>query len=134
MLTERLAVLCDSLESIDFSPTAAAQARHRCALLPNVSVCCASILDPIPVDGLDLLVLSEIGYYFSADAWRALAFAMIDALQGGSILLAAHWLGNSEDHCISGDQVHDILLSHSALKIEHSERHHTFRLDRLVKI
>lgn len=133
VLTERLARLCDSLDAIDFSPTAVAQAQKCCALLPNVRVSCASILEGIPTEGLDLLVLSEIGYYFSCEAWRTLAFSMIDPLREGSTILAVHWLGHSKDHTISGDQVHDILRSHPALTIEHSERHETFRLDRLVK-
>lgn len=133
VLTERLAVLCDTLESIDFSPTAVASAALRCAALAHVKVSCASFPGRFTFAGFDLLVLSEIGYYFSVDEWRALSRLMTDSMDEGSTLLAAHWLGGSRDHRISGDQVHDILTSMSGFKVEHSERHATFRLDRLVK-
>jgi len=133
VLTERLASMCDHVHALDFSATAAARARERCAGLPNVMVECASIRDVLPSASTDLLVLSEIGYYLPLAEWTALVKAMIEPLRPGATVLAAHWLGYSEDHTLSGDEVHSALLALPSLMLEYSERHPTFRLDRLVR-
>jgi hypothetical protein len=111
LLTERLSTLCDFVEAIDFSPTAIGQAQKRCSHLRNVDIFCASISERMPVTGFDLIVLSEIGYYFAPDEWMSVSMALIDPMPKGGTLLAAHWLGDSRDHCIGGDEVHEILLS-----------------------
>ena len=122
MLTERLAAYCDEVYAIDFSPSACAQARARCACLPQVEVCCAALPEGTPAKDFDLLVLSEIGYYFTPQDWQRVSAALINSIPQGAIVLAAHWLGHSQDHRISGDEVHEILLSHAKLRIEHTER------------
>lgn len=134
VLTERLAPYCDAVDAIDFSPTAAAQAARRCARLHNVEVHCAALPQGVPMKDFDLLVLSEIGYYFTLQTWRQISSTLIDSIPQGAIVLAAHWLGHSEDHCISGDEVHEILLTHPRLLGEHSERNQHMRLDRLVRL
>ncbi|RXH53995.1 bifunctional PIG-L family deacetylase/class I SAM-dependent methyltransferase [Granulicella sibirica] len=133
VLTERLASLCDHVHALDFSATAAERAGERCARLPNVTVECASIPDVLPSATTDLLVLSEIGYYLPLAEWTALAEAMIQPLRPGATVLAAHWLGYSEDHTLSGDEVHSALLALPSLRLDYSERHPTFRLDRMVR-
>jgi cyclopropane fatty-acyl-phospholipid synthase-like methyltransferase len=134
ILTARLAAHCDAVDAIDFSPTASAQAQARCAHLPYVEVRCAALPEGTPAKDFDLLVLSEIGYYFTSQAWEQTSFALIDSMPHGSTVLAAHWLGHSKDHRISGDEVHRILRSHSELQVEHSERTQHMRLDRLVRL
>ena len=133
MLTQRLASLCDHVHALDFSTTAATRARKRCASLPHVTVECASIRDVLPSAVTDLLVLSEIGYYLPLAEWTALARSMIEPLRPGTTVLAAHWLGYSKDHTLSGDEVHAALLAMPSLTVEYAERHPTFRLDRLVR-
>jgi cyclopropane fatty-acyl-phospholipid synthase-like methyltransferase len=134
VLTERLASHCDEVYAIDFSPSASAQARVRCAHLPQVEVHCASLPEGSPEKIFDLLVLSEIGYYFNSQAWQRISTALIDSIPQGATVLAAHWLGHSQDHRISGDEVHEILLSHKKLRLEHTERQPKMRLDRLVRL
>lgn len=134
LLTQLLAEHCELVYAIDFSPSAAMQAAHRCAHLSNVKVYCASILDPLPANEFDLLVLSEIGYYFSNDEWQRISGQLVDPLPLGATVLAAHWLGSSQDHCISGDEVHEVLRGHPALRLDHSERHDLMRLDRFEKL
>jgi hypothetical protein len=134
VLTERLAALCDEVYAIDFSPTASAQARVRCAPLPQVNVGCASLPEGTPAKDFDLLVLSEIGYYFTPQDWQRISTALIDSLPQDAIVLAAHWLGQSQDHRMSGDEVHEILLSHPQVRVDHRERGPNMRLDRLVRL
>ncbi len=130
VLTARLATICDTVEALDFSPTAAEGARRRCASCSNVDIRCGSLPEEMPTGAPDLLVLSEIGYYFSAERWRAICGALIAALAPGGTLLAVHWLGTSPDHALTGDAVHAILRGHPRLVLEHEERHPMFRLDR----
>jgi cyclopropane fatty-acyl-phospholipid synthase-like methyltransferase len=134
VLTERLAAHCDEVYAIDFSPSASARAQVRCAHLPQVEVHCASLPEGTRAKDFDLLVLSEIGYYFAPRDWRRISTALIDSIPRGATVLAAHWLGHSKDHHISGDEVHEILLSHPKVRVDHRERGPNMRLDRLVRL
>ena len=134
VLTEKLAGICDRLLSIDFSTTAVEQARARCAGKPHVEIRCASVFDTLPDPGLDLLVLSEIGYYFSPAEWAGLLDTLVDRVRPGGNVLAAHWLGHSRDHTSLGDEVHRVVRAHPQLRLEHEEHPEGFRLDRLVRV
>jgi chemotaxis methyl-accepting protein methylase len=132
-LTVRLASICDEIEAVDFSPTAVKKARKRCENLSNVRIRCSPLSGEENFGRFDLVVLSEIGYYFYTPAWRELSGRFVATMNSGSTLLAAHWLGSSTDHQISGDEVHDILASNASLRLEQSERHECFRMDRWVR-
>lgn len=134
VLTERLAAHCAEVYAIDFSRSASARAQARCAHLPQVEVHCASLPEGTPAKDFDLLVLSEIGYYFTPQGWQRISAALIDSIPQGGTVLAAHWLGHSKDHRISGDEVHEILLSHAKLRVKHTGRDPNMRLDRLVRL
>ncbi|MGC2402245.1 MAG: SAM-dependent methyltransferase [Acidobacteriaceae bacterium] len=134
VLTERLAAYCDEVYAIDFSSIAAVQARARCAHLQQVKIDCAAFPGGTPAKDFDLMVLSEIGYYFTLQDWQRISSALIDSIPKGATVLAAHWLGQSQDHHISGDEVHEILLAHGKLRVEHMERNSNLRLDRLVRV
>lgn len=131
VLTEILAPSCGALLATDISEKALAQARARCAGLRQVRIEQGSVADADP-GPLDLLVLSEIGYYSTAEALEQWAGRLIGSLQPGGTLLAAHWLGTSTDHMLPGDRVHGILheqarQQHLALTLE--RRMDNFRLD-----
>lgn len=133
-LTEKLATLCERVDACDVSPSAVAEAQARCGLLPGVALRVGSIRDAVNFGQYDLIVLSEIGYYFSSTEWGCLVAGLVDQMQPGAVLLASHWLGSSPDHVLSGDEVH-ALLTHPQLEHEHAERHPDaarggFRLDR----
>ena len=129
VLTERLAPICDAVEAVEISPSAAAQAMQRCRHLPHVHVQAGGLTDAIPAGDFDLIVLSEIGYYFHDEHLREISIRLVDRLRTGGTLLAAHWLGFSKDHLLSGDRVHEILGGLDGLYPERSDRHTGFRLD-----
>lgn len=133
VLTERLARVCEHVDAMDLSATAVNAARSRCAGLSNVSVEVGSLSDPLPAGSFDLLVLSEIGYYFDEQGLNACAGAAVEKLVPGGCLLAVHWLGHSQDHRLSGDQVHEVLRSLPGVRLDRSERHPGFQLDRWTK-
>ena len=129
VFTARLASICDRVEAMDISPTAVTEACTRCEYLPNVFTTCGALPDAIP-DGLfDLIVLSEIGYYFEEHQLAELGDRLVQKLYPGGALLATHWLGTSGDHLLAGDHVHEILASRKGLSLQQSERHGSFRLD-----
>ncbi len=134
VLTARLAGICDAVDALDFSPTAVEAARKRCAALGHVHIRCGSLPQDGPGSPPDLLVLSEIGYYFPAPRWQTISQALIATLVPGGTLLAVHWLGASPDHALTGDAVHEILRGEPTLALEHEERHAMFRLDRWKRI
>jgi hypothetical protein len=79
-----------------------------------------------------LVVFSEIGYYFEKSPLRSLVIEIVRRMQAGAILLAAHWLGSSSDHILSGIEVHEVIGGVDGLTHELLERHAGFRLDRWV--
>jgi hypothetical protein len=133
VLTIRLANICDEIEASDVSHTAVRETRKRCENLSNVRIRCCSLSEQQDFGRFDLLVLSEIGYYFRAPEWRRISERCVATMNSGSTLLAAHWLGNSRDHQMSGDKVHEILASNTKLLLDHSERHEFFRIDRWIR-
>lgn len=132
-LTARLAPRCDQLFAIDVSATAVSRARSRCDAYTNVRIECADVQDPILEDRPDLIVLSEIGYYFEPRELADLALRLGNVLRAGGTLIAVHWLGESADHRLHGDEVHDLLLQTLTARHDASERYDGFRLDRWIR-
>lgn len=133
VLTEQLGGLCARLEAIDFSATAVKRARDRCSPLPHVAVTQGALPQDIPGGTFDLVVLSEIGYYFQQNDLQRIGEALVEQLEPGGVLLAAHWLGHSPDHVLSGDQVHEVLGHLAGLRHASLERHEGFRLETWVR-
>jgi 2-polyprenyl-3-methyl-5-hydroxy-6-metoxy-1,4-benzoquinol methylase len=130
VLSAQLATQCDRLECIDISPAAISMARERCRNLANTTFSCVSVLDFASPGPFDLIVFSEIGYYFNAETLSALAQRLVSRLSSDGVLLAEHWLDASEDHVLSGQRVHEILSNTPALRHQHGEIHPHFQLDR----
>lgn len=133
VLTERLAAICQWVEAIDISPSAVEQACMRCKHLSNVEITCGALPRFIRSGIYDLLVLSEIGYYLPEEQLVTVGNTLVRQLAPGGTLLAAHWLGTSQDHILSGDRVHEVLHRIDGLIPDHSEEHAGFRLDRWVR-
>jgi trans-aconitate methyltransferase len=133
VLTERLAGICGHVQAMDISPSAVHRACIRCKDLPNVEITCGAIPQLLPSGPFDLVVFSEIGYYLEEYELQAVGSKLVERLLENGVFLAAHWLGNSTDHILSGDRVHEILGGTEQLFLEHSERHAQFRLDRWVR-
>jgi SAM-dependent methyltransferase len=114
VLTALLASRCDSLLACDVVPDAVASARARTAGLPGVRVERRAIPGEWPSRSFDLIVFSELLYYFAdADLDQVLRLG-IGALRPGGHLLAVHWR-HPAPHPRTGDDVHRQLASHSGL-------------------
>jgi trans-aconitate methyltransferase len=133
VLTQSLARFCDHLDAVDISPTAVARSRQRCRHLPNVTISRGALPESVPEGKLDLIVFSEIGYYFDESELESLTARLVGKLWRGGSLLAVHWLGVSADHVLHGDRVHEIICSNPQFAIADQRRFPAFRLDRLVR-
>jgi SAM-dependent methyltransferase len=132
ILTAQLAEICDRVEAIDISPTAVASARVRCKDLPKVQILCGGLSEMLPRGVLDLVVFSEIGYYFTETHLHTIATGIVKHLEMDGTFLAAHWLGSSQDHVLNGDRVHAVLGTIENLRHAQSELYPGFRLDRWI--
>ena len=115
VLTARLAARCDSLLACDAVPEAVASARTRTAGLPGVHVERHSVPGEWPPGSFDLIVFSELLYYFDdADLDSVLSLGA-GALRPGGHLLAVHWRHPAPDHPRTGDDVHEHLAARGGL-------------------
>ena len=128
-LTAELARICGHVLATDIAPSAVESARRRCAGLGNVAIRCADVSAEVPPGPYDLVVFSEIGYYFDPPRLVSIACEIADNLSIGGEFVAAHWLGHSVDHVLHGDAVHAHLLANLPLRWLRGERHCGFRLD-----
>jgi SAM-dependent methyltransferase len=110
-----LAPRCDELLALDASATAVERARTRLAVLPHVRVMQRTLPEQLPAGPFDLIVCSEILYYWSADLLRELLDALEDELAPGGSLLAVHWRPATRTYPLRGDDVHAILTERTGL-------------------
>ncbi len=131
VLTAALAERCESVLACDIAPTAVRLARERCAGFSNVRIEQADLAGSIAEGPFDLIVFSEIGYYFNAVSLHRIVCGLAERLDSGGEIVAVHWRGRSEDHVLHGDEVHAILkdvLDERCTWLK-SERYPEFRLD-----
>jgi SAM-dependent methyltransferase len=115
VLTAQLAPRCDRLLACDVVPDAVAAARSRAAGLPGVRVERRVIPGEWPSGSFDLIVLSELLYYFDdADLGQVLGLG-IGSLRPSGQILAVHWRHPAPDHPRTGDEVHEDLAAHPGL-------------------
>ena len=115
VLTAMLAPRCASLLACDVVPEAVAAARARTAGLPGVRVEQRAIPDEWPPHSFDLIVFSELLYYFDDADLDQLIGLGIGALRPGGHLLAVHWRHPAPNHPRTGDEVHQTLAGHPRL-------------------
>jgi SAM-dependent methyltransferase len=130
VFTRRLAYRCDSLVATEMSKAALDQARARCADLAHIDFRLARDVTDGIEGAFDLMVLSEVVYYWD-DADLARVAKAIDAcLAPGGRLLLVHWLGET-DYPRSGDDAVAALAAALAapMIIERQERTDQYRLD-----
>jgi SAM-dependent methyltransferase len=117
LLTEGLAARCDEVLAFDTSASAVATAREHLAGFRHVRVEQRSLPGDWPGgrSAYDLVVLSEVGYYFGeADLATVLDLA-VTSLTGDGTLLACHWRHPVDDYPLSGDDVHEAIAARPEL-------------------
>lgn len=115
VLTAQLGARCDSLLACDAVDSAVASASSRTANLPGVRVERRLIPRDWPAGEFDLIVFSEILYYFGdPDLDRVLRLGS-RALRPDGHLVAVHWRHPAPGHPRTGDQAHRALAGQEGL-------------------
>jgi SAM-dependent methyltransferase len=109
VLTARLAARCDQVLACDGSAAAVRSAADRTAALRNVRVQHRVIPHDWPPGDFDLIVLSELLYYFAGQDLGQVLGRAVAALRPGGTLLAVHWRHPVADYPRRGDEVHQAL-------------------------
>jgi SAM-dependent methyltransferase len=129
VFTEMLAPRCAELVAVDISPHAVRRARLRMAGRDNVRVERRRLPDEMPEGPFDLIVCSEILYYWSRPLLEAAVPALEGALAPGGTLLAVHWRLPTRTYPLQGDEVHRILRERLHLENVVARTHREYRLD-----
>jgi SAM-dependent methyltransferase len=104
-LTARLADRVDALVAWDRHPHAVAAAAERCASLLNVSIAEGRLPD-WPEGRFDLIVFSEILYYFDVETIDAVLEGAHGRLEPAGQLVACHYRPFVVEHAVTGAVVH----------------------------
>ncbi|WP_066461371.1 PIG-L family deacetylase [Sanguibacter suarezii] len=121
VLTAELAERCDRLLGIDIAAAPLEAARARA---PR-SVTFEQMATPArwPAGSFDLVVLSEVGYYCSAQDLDLMITQAIGSLTPDGVLLACHWRHPVAEYPLGGDVVHAIIAARPELArtVRHEE-------------
>jgi SAM-dependent methyltransferase len=131
-LTAQLAERCGFVTAIDIAEAAVETARRRCEAFDNVDIHQGSLVDDVPAGPFDLVVLSEVAYYFASSRLVDLGAELASRIEPGGQLLAVHWIGESADHVLGGEVVHDLLLEHLPMDHVHHDLHRSQERDGFV--
>jgi len=93
VFTSMLAPRCESLVAIDPAERALEEARLRCAPHRNIAFATMQTPGEWPAGTFDLIVLSEVLYFFGRPLIRQLAERIEGSLRNPSHVLLVHWLG-----------------------------------------
>ncbi|MFG2311540.1 SAM-dependent methyltransferase [Streptomyces sp. NPDC048566] len=107
VLTELLAARCERLLAADRSASAVETATRRTAAVGHVTVSDIAVPDQWPEGSFDLIVLSELVYYFDVPTARRLLRASEESLVEGGHLVAVHWNHEVTEHTCTGRDVAD---------------------------
>ncbi|WP_213815135.1 bifunctional PIG-L family deacetylase/class I SAM-dependent methyltransferase [Glaciihabitans sp. dw_435] len=115
VLTRELAARTDRLLAVDISQAAVDRATARNADLPQVTVRKTDVVDHFPAGEFDLVVLSEVGYYFDLPSLTVVLGQIERSLGATGTLVACHWRHPVEDYLLTGDAVHAAIAEFTGL-------------------
>lgn len=135
VLTVRLAERCEALLAIDAASTAVAAAAEATRDLAHVRIETRVLPGEAPRGSFDLIVLSEVLYYFDEGDLARMAAWTAEALAPGGDVVLVHWTGET-DYPLSGDAASDgfIAALRDAVIVTRGERHQHYRLDVLRRV
>ncbi len=130
MLTRKLSPNCSALLAIDVSETALRAARHRCETLNQVTFARMEFPAEAPDGQYDLIILSEVAYYWDDPALARAGEWLNRHLVPGGDLLLVHFTEET-DYPQSGDEAVAKLFAAlgTQMTVEREERRPRYRLD-----
>lgn len=128
-LSELLIDRCDQLLATDISSRAIDIARERTGDRPGLTFSVSDATRDWPRGDFSLIVLSEIGYYLSAEHLDAVLDNCVRSLSSDAVLLACHWRHPVGEYPVLGDAVHDRIRARPELVLLGEYLDDDFRLE-----
>ncbi|MFP7759972.1 PIG-L family deacetylase [Marisediminicola sp. LYQ85] len=133
VLTADLAGRCASLLATDIAEQPIATARARLIEQNHVEITRADVPTEWPDGQFDLVVVSEVAYYWSAEDLDRVLERIALALTPDGVVVACHWRHPVEGYPQRGDDVHRAFREHPALALLSEHREDDFLLDVFVR-
>jgi predicted TPR repeat methyltransferase len=123
VFTRMLAARCDALLSCDVAEAAVRAAAQRTAGLAHVRVEQRDMPRQWPDGRFDLVVFSEILYYFGDHDLEQVLMNAVTGLEPEGTLLTVHWRHPVSDYPRSGDDAHRVVAAQPGLArlVRHEE-------------
>jgi len=129
VFTAMLAPLCEELLAVDVSEKAVAVAKERLNNLPHVSVERLTLPEETPEGPFDLIVASEVLYYWPQEVVLEALRRFEGILAPEGVLVAVHWRKETRTYPLQGDEVHKLLVRHTRLANVRTIKKPEYRLD-----
>lgn len=111
VLTKQLARRTDKLLAVDVADAALWQARTRLANASHLTIKKMRVPDEFPDEKFDLILVSEVGYYWSREDLRKAQNLILNHLTKDGHLLLVHWTPFVADYPQTGDEVHNSFIA-----------------------
>lgn len=131
VLSAQLARRTEALLAIDICEKPLHSARERCADLPGVQFQKMQFPGTSPEGQFDLIVVSEVAYYWGGPDLGRAQQRLHDLLAPGGELILVHWLPFVDDYPYTGDEVHD---SFAAFAQTHHWQHLVGKREQLYRM
>lgn len=115
VLTEMLSARCRRLLATDLIGDALERASARLKPYPHVQIEEGAIPEQWPDGVFDLVVFSEIAYYFDEPDLRGVMDLLVRSTLVGAHLVAVHWRGET-DYPLSGLRAHEVMSESRELR------------------
>jgi SAM-dependent methyltransferase len=108
VLSRLLAQRCDHLLATDIVPAVLDRARERCRPVPTAHFELRPIPEAWPTGPFDLVVLSEIAYYFDRPTVSEIITHLWATTTASSTIVGVHWRGET-NYPLTGDEAHELI-------------------------
>ena len=129
IFTAMLAPRCDELLAADTSERAVEIARERLTEQSHVRVERRTLPEEMPDGPFDLIVASEVLYYWPREVLLEALRRFEGILAPGGVLVAVHWRKETRTYPLQGDEVHELLVRHARLANVKTIKEPEYRLD-----
>jgi len=133
VLTAELAGRCATLVATDIAEQPLQRARVRLIEQSHVSVVQANTPTEWPVGTFDLVVMSEVAYYWSPEDLQRVILHIDASLTEDGVVVACHWRHRVDGYGERGDDVHAALRAFPGFRVLAEHREEDFLLDVFVR-
>jgi len=120
---------CDAVVAMDLHPRAVSQARARFPGCGRIAITQGTLPDDWPPGKFDLIVVSELGYYFDVGNWARFVERLEGALADDAVVVACHWRDAFDARQLETKAVHDAFTNVNGLTHQVAHRERDFLLD-----